>query len=707
MRSPAASRTFLAVATGLVALLAGAWVSGATIQPAVVSTDGTLALTLAGTPSPGWDTAWVSRDVTVSAVASSSLGPAVILYKQWRSGVETEPAVFTATGSSTATRVVSAEGTTTLVMRAYRSSDFQSVTATRAVRIDKTAPSIRFSTTVPLVSAWTSQSVPVAMSAEDSLSGPSGPIRYRTYRNGVLLMSGAGSGFTLEAEGRHAVEATATDVAGNVSPVYRMQVGIDRSPPVTRWSGPAYFFGRAVVSFAATDTLSGIKETRYRLGDGPVETGGSLVVTLPADASSVATHTITFWSVDVAGNVETNTAAANSATFTIEPDRIAPTTTISALDGLPVSAWRSTGITLALAGDDTSRGAGVATAYYRVWGSELTTYTAPFRVDADGVTLFDYHSVDHVGNAGTPKTALVRIDRGAPSSTYQAQARYDGPAAIPVVAHDAESGAASVQAWVDDGMPRLVASGTDGEATLTAVAECSIAGTHTVSWVVSDFAGNCEPTQTVTVHVTGTPAVVLSTKSTTLSNTKIPAATSVSGTLRDGSRVLAGRRVRLEYSSSSSFSGAKSVSTTTSATGRFSFGMSLYGRTYVRVRFAGDEDFRPAVSSAVRLVPRHALSTPAAGSPQRAYRTFAVAGTLRPGHSSATNVYVWRYKYSATRGRYVYVDRVRASVTNKGSYATYRASMRMGRGSWRLYAYAPADTLHGAGVSAHRKVVVR
>jgi len=48
-----------------------------------------------------------------------------------------------------------------------------------------------------------------------------------------------------------------------------------------------------------------------------------------------------------------------------------------------------------------------------------------------------------------------------------------------------------------------------------------------------------------------------------------------------------------------------------------------------------------------------------------------------------------------------------ASITRHGSYSSYYKNLRLKKGSYRIYAYAPADALHSSTTSGYRTVRVK
>ncbi|TGO05753.1 OmpL47-type beta-barrel domain-containing protein [Serinibacter arcticus] len=113
-------------------------------------------------------------------------------------------------------------------------------------------------------------------------------------------------------DGEHAVTATATDRAGNVSPVASLEVAIDRTNPV---STATLDTAARSVTVTAADATSGLDRIEVRLG-----TGAWSTATGPVAAPDSGQHVVGFRAVDRAGNVE------QARTLTIPADISGPLT---------------------------------------------------------------------------------------------------------------------------------------------------------------------------------------------------------------------------------------------------------------------------------------------------------------------------------------------------------------------------------------------
>ncbi len=110
-------------------------------------------------------------------------------------------------------------------------------------------------------------------------------------------------------EGTHTVQYWSTDTAANVETTNTAIFYVDRTAPLTTSDALPSYAGTATIGLSAADEAggSGVAATWFRM-DGGVDTTGSVVIT-----DAIGAHTLEFWSVDNAGNVE----ATQTATFTV------------------------------------------------------------------------------------------------------------------------------------------------------------------------------------------------------------------------------------------------------------------------------------------------------------------------------------------------------------------------------------------------------
>ena len=144
-------------------------------------------------------------------------------------------------------------------------------------------------------------------------------------------------------------------------------LAVDRIPPVTTVHGADQLWHKSAVTltFTALDNLggSGVVRTQHALDGGPWMSGTSLTIAAPATHADDGVHTVSYRSVDYAGNVE----RAESCEAKI--DTTPPTTTVTG----PSGRWCDKAVTLTFHATDSR--SGVAYTEVRLDGSTWTKAT--------------------------------------------------------------------------------------------------------------------------------------------------------------------------------------------------------------------------------------------------------------------------------------------------------------------------------------------
>jgi hypothetical protein len=233
-------------------------------------------------------------------------------------------------------------------------------------------------------------------------------------------------------DGPHSVTVQATDLAGNQSSDSRSWT-VDTTPPVTSDDAPTGFQNNPVTVTLSPDdgAGSGVASTTYSVDGGSQHTGTSVAIAAPASHANDGVHTISYFSTDNVGNVET----ANSVTVSI--DTAAPHTT----DNSPLTAQTATPpapskrnqpVTLTptdpnpnTSGSYSHATSGVASTSYSVDGGAAqsgTSVAVPTPADHsnDGWHTITYHSVDNAGNVEATHTAYEYVDTTAPDTAITA-----------------------------------------------------------------------------------------------------------------------------------------------------------------------------------------------------------------------------------------------------------------------------------------------
>jgi len=266
------------------------------------------------------------------------------------------------------------------------------------------------------------------------------------------------------APGVHTVTWSATDSAGNTGTATQTVTVNDTTAPVV--TAPA------ALTVEATAALTAVTLGTATAND---QEDGSLTPTADNPGPfAVGAHTITWSATDAAGNTGT---ATQTVTIT---DTTAPVVTAPAA------------LTVEATGATTPVTLGSATAVDIVDGALTPTpdVTGPFAV---GVHTVTYTVSDAAGNSGTATQTVTITDTTAPTVT--------APADLTVEATGATTPVTLGSATATD----LV----DGALTPTADVSGPFAvGVHTVTWSITDAAGNTgTATQTVTITDTTAPTV--------------------------------------------------------------------------------------------------------------------------------------------------------------------------------------------------------
>jgi hypothetical protein len=173
------------------------------------------------------------------------------------------------------------------------------------INVDETAPSISGApTSAPNASGWYSADVTVAWSCSDALSGLDGSCPADS------TVSGEGSNLS--------ATASVSDRTGNSATAIVDHIKIDRTPPSTSADVPAplesgWYAGDVLVTLNTAPDLSGVDKTYYS-----VDGGATQEYTAPFTHGLKGSHTISFWSVDKAGNVEDKDADGHVLTLKID-----------------------------------------------------------------------------------------------------------------------------------------------------------------------------------------------------------------------------------------------------------------------------------------------------------------------------------------------------------------------------------------------------
>jgi len=323
---------------------------------------------------------------------------------------------------------------------------------------------------------WYVSDVSVTLTPTDATSGVN-VTRYNVDGGGWQDYSAP---FWVAGSGVHGVEYYTVDAAGNEElPHLTVTIRIDLTLPTTThalagteaWNG--WYNSSVTVTLTPADTISGVAGTYYNL-DGTGWGAGTVVV-----EGGTGTHTLEYYTVDLAGNEQ-----APRGTVNFKIDRVDPASSIT-LAGPGANGWYVNDVTVTLGGTDAE--SGFNRSYYNLDGGGWQTYAGPFVVAGHGSHWVEYYCTDRANNAGTPLNQTIQIDYYDPATaaaltgTMGLNGWYVSPVTITLTPTDNMSGVAGTYYKVDAGEWKTGTSKT-----------VSNLGAHTLTYYSVDVAGNVE-----------------------------------------------------------------------------------------------------------------------------------------------------------------------------------------------------------------------
>jgi hypothetical protein len=336
------------------------------VAHASVSIDKTEPSVTAAADRPANAAGWYNDDVTVGFTCNDAL-----------SGIDSCPAAQTlgeGAGQSASGTATDAAGNS--------NSDGAS-----GINVDKTAPGLSgAATTAPNANGWYNGDVTVAWSCSDSLSGIDGACPADS------TLSGDGDDL--------AASASVSDKAGNSKNTTVGGIKIDRTAPSTSASAPAplesgWYAGPVQVTLDGVDSLSGVDNTYYS-----VDSGAAQVYSGPFSHALPGAHTVTFWSIDKAGNVEDKTAPGHSIILKI--DNIKPTISGDRTPSANGFGWNNGPVTVSFACSDAESG--------------IAACSDPVSLESEGAgQSATGNAADNAGNTAETTVSGINIDLTAPT----------------------------------------------------------------------------------------------------------------------------------------------------------------------------------------------------------------------------------------------------------------------------------------------------
>jgi hypothetical protein len=307
------------------------------------------------------------------------------------------------------------------------------------------------------------------------------------------------------------VKYRAFDNAGNAEAVRSQLIRVDTTAPTVDLSAPAdgaTVSGTVALAATASDGGAGVERVEFLVDGQTVGSDATAPYGVDWDSRGVAdgTYLVRARAVDVAGNATTASAASVTVANASSPppDTTAPTTAISCNAATCASTYYNAAVSVALAATDDVGGSGVKEIRYTTDGSDPTAgsgsvYGGPFSVAS--TTTVKYRAFDNAGNAEAVRSQLIRVDTTAPTVAITAPsngATVSGSVKVTASASDAGSGIAKVTFYLDGSVLATVTSTPYSTQWNT---KKSTKGTHTLTAVAQDNAGNTTRSAGVTVTI--------------------------------------------------------------------------------------------------------------------------------------------------------------------------------------------------------------
>ena len=287
---------------------------------------------------------------------------------------------------------------------------------------------------------WYTSSVTVSFLAVDALSG----VESTWYKLDAGYWTFYSVPFLIHGQGQHTVSYYSFDVAGNMENTHTSTINIDTAAPATTHTlegilGSDGYVSNVTVTLNASDATSGVNYTHYKLN-----LGDWILYTEPFTVTEDGNYTLYYCSVDLAGNTESTQEIA----FTIKHDGTPPVTTheFSGMSG--TNGWFVNTVTVVLQAVDDS--AGVEYTTYRLDDGNWTTYVGVFSVTDEAVHIFEYYSVDKVGNKEETHAVEIKIDRTVPVINLTVEKTGISKWLLTATVSDETSGINRVEFYFDD-----------------------------------------------------------------------------------------------------------------------------------------------------------------------------------------------------------------------------------------------------------------
>ncbi|UCD93130.1 MAG: Ig-like domain repeat protein [Methanobacteriota archaeon] len=338
----------------------------------------------------------------------------------------------------------------------------------------------------PGANGWFISSVPITLTSSDSTSG----VQKIMWRMDGGIWQRYDSFFEVTGEGLHVLEYYGVDNAGNVEAINSVPILIDITHPTTTDSpsgalgANGWYLSSVEITLRPFDLTSGVNHTMYSVDGGAWQTyTGSFAV------GGDGAHTVEYYSVDEAGNIESTKSVQVSIDTTPPDSNGTPSGTIGE------NNWYVENVTFSL--DATDSTSSVQYIQYRIDYGPWLIYNSPFLVSGEGSHIIEFYSLDNAGNVEGKKSIQLKIDSEYPVTqktiygTTVLNGWYTSDVSICLRGIDSTSGVQLMQYRIDGGtwQPYSCQISIGGD------------GIHTLEYYSVDNAGNTEGVVSLQIKV--------------------------------------------------------------------------------------------------------------------------------------------------------------------------------------------------------------
>jgi hypothetical protein len=207
-----------------------------------------------------------------------------------------------------------------------------------------------------------------------------------------------------------------------------------------------WYVSPVLVELIAVDNQSGVLSTVYS-----VDNGTWMNYDEPFEVSEDGVHNISYFSIDVEGNVENV-----NGPFSFKIDCLPPSTELDLSGSLGDNNWYLSDVEVILLATDNASGVNVTK--YKINDGNWQTYSSSFILQEEGQHSIVFYSVDRVGHEEQHHVNVVKIDNTNPTIELEVTKMSNSNWLLTAHVHDETSGVVKVEFYVDDSPVGVVIS---------------------------------------------------------------------------------------------------------------------------------------------------------------------------------------------------------------------------------------------------------